>query len=187
MRILFRERVLFVDLELVRYSIIYRRCLPSEDWEIVTPGPPSGPWPAPRYGHSSVLYKDAMFVYGGTIISYGKEGVRNEITNQLWRLNLTSMTWTYIPSSNNTLPSTGHVTEIVPGGRMLVFFGQSKDQANLLHPKEYLIESDRWVYPSTSPPFDIHDKLVSFHSTLVSSSGAWSQVGHTQFLRNIRS
>ena len=119
--------------------------MPSEEWEHIIPGPSSGPWPAPRYGHTSVVYRDSIYVYGGTTIAYGDE-FKNEITNELWRLNLTNLTWSYLSSSNQTLPSTGHVSELVTGGRMVVLFGHSTDKIELLSAREYLIDSDRWKH-----------------------------------------
>ena len=93
-----------------------------------------------------------MYVYGGTIISYNKAGVKNEITNELWRLNFTSMVWTPLSSSNQTLSTTGHVSELVPGGRMIVLLGHSRDQFALSSTREYLIEEDTWIYPLVSSP-----------------------------------
>ncbi|KAI6654758.1 Attractin-like protein 1 [Oopsacas minuta] len=133
------------------YYSIFKRCLPSDTWETITPGPPSGPWPVPRYGHTSIVYGDSMFVYGGTTISYDNIEVKNEITNELWKLNLTSMIWSYLSSSNRTLSTTGHVSQLVPGGRMVVLFGHSKDEFVLLNTREYLIENDTWIYPAVSP------------------------------------
>ena len=130
-----------------------RRCLPSEEWESIIPGPSSGPWPAPRHGHTSVVYRDSMYVYGGTTIAYGEE-FKNEITNELWRLNLTTKTWRYLSSSNQTLPSTGHVSELVTGGRMVVLFGHSRDKFALLSSRVYIIDSDRWTHSTISASLD---------------------------------
>lgn len=86
-----------------------------------------------------------MYVYGGTLISYGNENYTNEITNEMWRLNLTSLTWAYLPSSNLTLPTTGHTAQIIPKGRMIVLFGMTSNMSAFLKvPREYDINRDEW-------------------------------------------
>ena len=95
-----------------------------------------------------------MYVYGGTTIAYKGKDFKNEITNELWKLNLTTLTWIYLSSCNQTLPSTGHVSELVTGGRMVVLFGQSRDKFALLSSREYTIDSDIWVHYSISTSRD---------------------------------
>ncbi|XP_069472847.1 leucine-zipper-like transcriptional regulator 1 homolog [Ambystoma mexicanum] len=70
--------------------------------------------PGPRYGHSSVVYKDAMYVFGGLVGMVEK--------NDFWAWNFYSQAWTVIKASSGPPKVMGH-SSVVYEDFMLVFGG----------------------------------------------------------------
>lgn len=65
-------------------------------------------WPRARYLHTAVVYNDGMFVYGGWMTDWSKE-------EHVWRLDLTSLTWTELEVSKpSTVPDRrfGHIAAV---------------------------------------------------------------------------
>jgi len=68
-----------------RVGDIYKFIFNENKWEIVKSFSKANP--LPRAGHSAVVYKDSMIVFGG------KDEDNNKL-NDLWEFNMASLVWT---------------------------------------------------------------------------------------------
>jgi len=101
----------------------------SRMWEAVAV---SGSPPPPRYSHTSVEYGDSVYVFGGERSSY--------VFNDVWKLNLTSMSWSYVAPASEVVPPArfDHVA-VVSGDAMIVMGGRDGS----------IIRSDMWSFDFT--------------------------------------
>lgn len=109
--------------------------------------------PVPRYGHSTVLYGDKIFLYGGVLGNRGP-------TSELWAFDISAKTWENITvkadSCNNSflmcgpLQSVGHSATVVnnhinrSADRMIVIFGHSPYLGYLNTVQEYYFGTREW-------------------------------------------
>lgn len=127
-------------------------------WETVHPQGSNLP-PEMRYGASTVIYGDKIYMYGGVI---GKKGVCNE----LWAFDVSARTWEnvtvkYDPCNSSLcgpLKSTGHTATLVSGHNsstntdyqyMVVIFGHSPHFGYLNTVQEYTFSTRTWQIIST--------------------------------------
>lgn len=91
--------------QLLRYSFASGR------WEELTVSAPfGGSLPEPRHGHTAVVYNNSMYVFGGAKIP------AEEITSELWVLDLVSLEWTDLsPVSNTTADNSSDSNATIPG------------------------------------------------------------------------
>ncbi|XP_062505107.1 attractin-like isoform X2 [Corticium candelabrum] len=105
------------------------------------------PEPVQRYGHSVVVYKDAMYMYGGSI--------NNRPTNEFWSFNFTSSQWSFIlpvAVENGTLEklNVSHHTATVVEDVMVVLFGLSHKFGLTAVVQEYDFEANTWRHINTA-------------------------------------
>lgn len=99
-----------------------RTVISKPAWELVDP-PRGAPRPFRRSGHSCVVYKDQLIVFGGTDGQYHY--------NDIWTFDTRTHTWSefwvsgYVPS-----PREGHGAAIIDD-TMYVFGGRGVDGANI--------------------------------------------------------
>lgn len=117
-------------------KLLYTYDFNGNVWETVHTAGSNSP-PEMRYGASTVIYGDKIYMYGGVV---GQKGVCNE----LWAFDVSAKTWENITvkfdACNSThgmcgpLKSTGHTATLVPGHDpatntdykyMVVIFGHS--------------------------------------------------------------
>ncbi|XP_069080720.1 leucine-zipper-like transcriptional regulator 1 isoform X2 [Pleurodeles waltl] len=91
--------------------------------------------PGPRYGHSSVVYKDAMYVFGGLVGMVEK--------NDFWTWNFYSQMWTIIKSSFRPPKVMGH-SSVVFEDCMLVFGGGRPNDSATSHLWKFQFCSQSW-------------------------------------------
>lgn len=129
-------------------------------WETVHTAGSNSP-PDTRYGASTVIYGDKIYMYGGVA---GQKGVCNE----LWAFDVSAKTWENITvkyeSCNSSyamcgpLKSTGHTATLVPGHDsatntdykyMVVIFGHSPNFGYLNTVQEYSFSTRTWQIINT--------------------------------------
>jgi len=115
---------------------------------------PSGTPPTARGGHTSVIYGDYMYVFGG------HDGT---LKNDLHRLDLTTLTWSGTLSPSGTPPTARYNhTSVIYGNYMYVFGGFSGSRKNDLHRLD--LTTLTWsgaLSPSGTPP------IARYHHTSV--------------------
>ncbi|XP_059178870.1 attractin-like protein 1 isoform X2 [Physella acuta] len=115
---------------------IFRFNTNNNQWTLI---PDTKPYPWPRYGHSTVFYKNAFYLYGGS------HGI--EITRDFWRFDITNNTWE--PLSSGPRNITGHTAHIV-NDIMIVVFGYSSDYGYSNDVLEYSFETGNWTTVKTA-------------------------------------
>ncbi|KAJ8976992.1 hypothetical protein NQ317_013993 [Molorchus minor] len=123
-------------------------------WETphIEEGPPM------RYGHSTVIYGDKIFLYGGVLGNRGP-------TSELWAFDISAKTWENITvkaaSCNNgylmcgPIKLAGHSSTIVinnisqKADRMVIIFGHSPDLGYLNTVQEYYFGTREWYIINT--------------------------------------
>ena len=117
--------------ELWRFDLNSLKGTPT--WQLVRP---TGPAPARRTGHSAVVYRDRLYIFGGTDGNYHY--------NDTWCFDLATQTWTelkcvgYIPA-----PREGHAACMVDD-IMYIFGGRGVDGNDLGDLASFKISSHRW-------------------------------------------
>lgn len=119
----------------------------SHEWETVKPSTPSAP--PNRYGHSVVLYRSSLYLFGGTL----RDG---RTANDLWRWDPEQRSWTQLsphqPECQNELcpplTATGH-TAVIVDNIMVVIFGHNPDYGYLNVVQEYTFGTDKWEIVQT--------------------------------------
>jgi N-acetylneuraminic acid mutarotase len=72
--------------------------------------------PAGRLGHSSAIYGDKLFIFGG-------HTVHDEISNELFMLNLQNMKWTNYGLQNSVQPLAYAASTVILDDMKLAVFG----------------------------------------------------------------
>lgn len=72
--------------------------------------------PVPRAGHSAVVHRDAMYVFGG-------KDDENEKLKDLWRLDLTDFSWTKLSYPEQAVPPRSGHSCCVYGDHLIIFGG----------------------------------------------------------------
>lgn len=133
--------------------------LKNNNWESIQTEE-GGLAPKPRYGMSSVLHGDKIFMYGGDVKESG-------ITNELWSFDIKKKIWQNITVNTEackfvnktnviceSLKVTGHsatlVTDKNNNSYMLVIFGRSPQYGYLNTVQEYNFNSNEWKIIETS-------------------------------------
>ncbi|KRZ56907.1 putative protein tag-53 [Trichinella nativa] len=107
----------------VERLIVLKYNFEKNNWSI----PTTTAAPKNRYGHTVVEFENNLYMFGGLVSSIN-------ITNEFWKLDLTTMTWSAMLVQNfyggqQPLQVTGHTAHVV-GNVMLVFFGLNPYLAN---------------------------------------------------------
>lgn len=114
--------------------------------------------PSRRYAHSTVLYGDKLFIYGGVVGNRGP-------TSELWAFDISAKTWenvnVKVESCNGSLllcgplKSSGHTSTVVTNlnnkkaDRMVVIFGHSPSLGYLNTVQEYYFGTREWHIVAT--------------------------------------
>ncbi|XP_075145870.1 attractin-like protein dsd [Haematobia irritans] len=168
----------------------------DEIWEKVHPAKDSIV-PAQRYGMSTVINGDKIYMYGGVIKGAG-------ITNELWSFDIPTRTWTNMTTMYDycwkiaytdkaicgRLRVTGHSATLVPGDKssngyryMIVIFGRSPDYGYLNTVQEYDLVDNSWRNVETtgyvvkggfshSAAYDVLTEKIYVYGGIVSESEA---------------
>jgi Fanconi anemia group I protein len=126
--------------QFLRYNI------ESDTWEILRA---DGAWPRPRHAHSAIVYKDSMYVFGGSILP------DERITDELWKFDFGTLKWYEIDTRTNRSESlyypiaVKHHTSAVVDDKMLILFGYSYFDSLLNYVQEFDLVNETWL---SSPP-----------------------------------
>ncbi|XP_064629979.1 attractin-like protein 1 isoform X2 [Lineus longissimus] len=132
------------QMDISRFHVIDQR------WENVRT---IGELPAARYGHSVVLYKNKIYMFGGDVLTVN-------ITNELWVFDVPANTatpilpvaWSLINSSSaDLLPIgvVGHTAHVV-NDTMYVIFGYSSLLGYTNTVQEYRLDDQKWSLAQTT-------------------------------------
>ncbi|GFO40944.1 Attractin [Plakobranchus ocellatus] len=117
---------------------IFRFVLANETWlKVYEAANESSPWP--RYGHSTVFYKDKFYLFGG--VCEGK------IKADLWSFDLALHEWTQLMQAPRDL--VGHTAHVVKD-MMVVIFGYSSKYGYSSRVLEYSFDSGEWSVVKTT-------------------------------------
>lgn len=143
-------------------DLLYMYDLNGNVWETVHS---LGSVPKMRYGASTVMYGDKIYMYGGVVDSFFGDNNKNrkEVSSELWALDVNARTWENITvkveQCNTTnamcapLKSSGHSATLIPGFEgnrrknpqyMLVIFGHSPEFGYLNTVQEYNFATREW-------------------------------------------
>ncbi|XP_038070989.1 attractin-like isoform X2 [Patiria miniata] len=99
--------------------------------------------PRTRYGHTAVLYEDAIYMYGGSL--HG-----SQVVGELHVFNITSSTWmSNVTLDGTPLPVEGH-TAVLYEDTMVVMFGYSPKYGYLSVVQEYNFINQTWTIARTT-------------------------------------
>ncbi|GLV41896.1 distracted [Carabus blaptoides fortunei] len=114
--------------------------------------------PSPRYAHSTVLYGDKLFLYGGVLGNRGP-------TSELWAFDISAKNWENVTVKpgprtgknilHGPLKSAGHTATIVTNknnkkaDKMVVIFGHSPNLGYLNTVQEYYFGTREWYIVNT--------------------------------------
>ncbi|XP_063699166.1 attractin-like protein 1 isoform X2 [Culicoides brevitarsis] len=137
-------------------ELLYMYDLNGNVWETVH----SENVPEQRYGASTVIYGDKIYMYGGVVDTKNN---RKEVSSELWALDVNARVWENITvkveqcNATNAmcapLKSSGHSATLIPGFEgnrrknpqyMLVIFGHSPEFGYLNTVQEYNFATREW-------------------------------------------
>jgi N-acetylneuraminic acid mutarotase len=115
---------------------IYRYYIKENKWEkVLLLG--GSEVPVPRSGHSAIIYKDSMIIFGG------KDSDNNRL-NDIWEFNFLTYTWRYFPTLDSPYPRSGH-SACLYKDYMLVFGGIYEVTKELNDLLLFDIKTNRWI------------------------------------------
>ncbi|XP_078668926.1 attractin-like protein 1 [Branchiostoma floridae x Branchiostoma belcheri] len=117
---------------LIRYHLI------ENTWSPITPT--SAANPASRYGHTAVLYRDKIIMFGGLV-----EG--RAVTNETWAFDTVLHQWERLSQAGLALE--GHSANMVDS-KIIVIFGHNPDYGYSNKVLEYNPATDKWRSVATS-------------------------------------
>ncbi len=115
--------------------------------------------PSPRFGHSSVIYKNSLYVYGGEL------GNGQLIADSLiYRYNIDSDQW--VPTAMVNFPTTGsaHHSAVVMGDTMYVYGGQIPQISQELF--TYHFPTNFWMRTLSNAPASSYHSAVFYKDTM---------------------
>lgn len=140
-----------------RGQLLYAYDLNGRIWETPHDSPHhgGGVQPAARYAHSTVLYGDKLFVYGGVVLGGGSAGGAGGPTAELWAYDIGARNWENVTvRRDRPLRVAGHSATLVRGGpgagggasadRMVVIFGHSTEYGYLNAVQELHLGTREW-------------------------------------------
>lgn len=117
-----------------RSNSVYSLNLSNEKWKMAhTTQAPRG-----RSNHSAIVYKDHMYIFGGT----NDEG---EKMNDLWKLDLRTYAWEEIASTGEVPSSRSGHSAVVHTDLMIVFGGMKDITKETNDMYTYNIDTNTWV------------------------------------------
>ncbi|OUC50000.1 plexin repeat-containing domain protein [Trichinella nativa] len=127
----------------VERLIVLKYNFEKNNWSI----PTTTAAPKNRYGHTVVEFENNLYMFGGLVSSIN-------ITNEFWKLDLTTMTWSAMLVQNfyggqQPLQVTGHTAHVV-GNVMLVFFGLNPYLGFINLVQQYNFANGTWSVVQTS-------------------------------------
>ncbi|XP_077992307.1 attractin-like protein 1 [Glandiceps talaboti] len=101
--------------------------------------------PDPRYGHSLVLDRDRLIMYGGTVTTN-----KNKVVNELWFFNITMESWEFYDiATESRIAVDGHTAHMVYK-TMIVIFGYSPKHGYTNVVQEFDTVSGVWSVVKTN-------------------------------------
>ncbi|XP_064465607.1 attractin-like protein 1 isoform X2 [Ornithodoros turicata] len=130
------ESLTELDQQIARFDFL------THTWSTVKPSTPSAP--SNRYGHSVVLYKGSLYMFGGTL----RDG---NTCNDLWRWDTALLSWAQLSPHQPEcqyelcppLTATGH-TAVIVDNTMVVIFGHNPLYGYLNVVQEYTFGTGKW-------------------------------------------
>jgi len=125
-----------------------------------------GTWPAGRTSHTTVLWKEAMYVFGG--FQYTERAPHYGDFNEVFKLDLKELTWSTLNTSGEVPgPRDEHsavVANSTGAGKMVVFGG--RDANNNMANATFVLDLTTLVW-SRPPCFGDHAPAVLGHSAVM--------------------
>ena len=153
------------DDEAVSFSDVSARA-----WSIVST---TGTKPPARVGHTSVVYGDATYVFGGERSSYAY--------NDMWKLNMTSSSWSYVPPAQGSKVPKGRYghAAVVSNGAIIVYGGRGgKAGADLYGDMwSFDIATSTWTELSAPPMASRFGHGMTLVGDTIYAFGGWTSAG----------
>ena len=112
-------------------------------WHRVVPARAVAKWPSARHSHDMVSLADCLYLFGGI----QQDGSHS---NELWRFNITSVSWTLLSPSGDIVQPAGvasHTLTIVDDRWIYLFGGRTADGT-------FLSDMYRWPVNVTTPSWE---------------------------------
>lgn len=115
------------------FDDVWEYDLKTNQWKNITPEPKNN-IPRGQNSASTGIIGDYLYIQGGDLDEGGVEGCSSpfnqNLTNELWRLDLINHVWTKLSPKGVTLPTLKRTNGIVIDGKLYIFYGfdfQCKD------------------------------------------------------------
>ncbi|KAI7848366.1 hypothetical protein BDC45DRAFT_317847 [Circinella umbellata] len=110
-------------------------------WEFITP---NGDGPSPRAGHTSVIFENKLYIFGGT------DG--DHLYNDIWAFDLKARIWMQVPAVGFIPVPRTYFSSAMVDGVMYIFGGLGPDGQDLGDLCAFRIKSQRWyVFQNMGP------------------------------------
>ncbi|KAL4170837.1 hypothetical protein KRP22_008940 [Phytophthora ramorum] len=141
----------------------------------------AGQQPTPRYGHASVVYDNAMYIFGGSDSHYDRESMSSRSSSEYGRLdsgrhvndmhsfNLETNSWSLIRTTGEVPYPREGGTMIVHETTCLLFGGYDHDLGYLNDVHIFNFETRVWSSLETkgTAPTSCHHPLVALHNNFL--------------------
>ncbi|XP_065494027.1 leucine-zipper-like transcriptional regulator 1 homolog isoform X1 [Caloenas nicobarica] len=121
----------------------------TRKWECVS-SPSHSPGPGPRHGHSAVVYRTGMYLFGGLM------GLSEQ--KDFWRWDFVSSSWCSLRTSQGPPPVVGHAS-IVFKDSMLIFGGGISNSSPQDDLWKYHFHTQTWKKLSSTPKANLPPKM----------------------------
>ena len=108
--------------------------LETHEWKIKGQ---KGVKPMPRDEHSTLIYNDYLYVFGGSLI-------KGAFSNDLWSYSISTEEWKKIETANKPCPRSGHAACIL-GHSIYIFGGLADDNIRLNDLWECNLDNPEWI------------------------------------------
>ncbi|KAI6655478.1 Kelch domain-containing protein 10-like protein [Oopsacas minuta] len=123
-------------------TCMHRFCFNSEKWEImpILPDTTHG-YPAERRGFASILYRNRLYIIGGSLINPESNEFHLVIDEGLWYIDLEWMTWRIVKGCKLPTPVDFFAAAVEDNGKIIIHGGRDDLAKNVRTPETFIL----WV------------------------------------------
>eukprot|EP01062_Namystynia_karyoxenos_P069342 TRINITY_DN64851_c0_g1_i1.p2 TRINITY_DN64851_c0_g1~~TRINITY_DN64851_c0_g1_i1.p2 ORF type:complete len:458 (+),score=158.41 TRINITY_DN64851_c0_g1_i1:101-1375(+) len=139
------KMVIFAGRDSRCFGDVWMFSFTQKKWLEVAQSQPETERPMPRAGHTAVVHRKQMYVFGG-VADHGGTGTHTLWLNDLWAFNLETFTWRKIREKGQKTPDRrkGHTAQVW-NRSMFVYGGGQDDQTMHCDLWEFSFVRERWI------------------------------------------